>query len=268
MTVKRFLSLIVSSVGDNSMRMKIYDDYLHGCLSYAIGDEVSGKSVLIDPLQEIGTERYLLDLQDMGLSLTWIIETHLHADHISCAFEMSRLAGIPVIMGESSPVRFSYVNSAELKELDIGRLNLRIIDTPGHTAESISVILTDRSRSSDPLAVFSGDLLFAGDVGRSDLALSPEDERIMSANSFRSLRKLMELPDSVIIYPAHYGSSKCGGIFMSGSQFSTIGFERKNNRFLSFRTEEEFWKFQSRFRKMEPEGVRIIRERNITGSSK
>jgi glyoxylase-like metal-dependent hydrolase (beta-lactamase superfamily II) len=268
MAVKRFLSLIISSLRHDKMRMKIYDDSIHGCLSYAVGDQVSGAAVLIDPLNEIGSERYILDLQDMGLRLKWVIETHLHADHISCAHEISDLTGAPVVMGQSSPVSFHFEPSSKLQEIHLGQLDFRIIDTPGHTSESVSIILTDRSRSSDPLAVFCGDLLFAGDVGRSDLALTPEEERGMSANSFRSLQKLMGLPDSVLLYPAHYGASKCGGIFMSGSQFSTIGFERRNNRFLSFKNEEDFWKFQSRFRKLEPEGVRIIRERNITGSSK
>ena len=247
------------------MRMKIFDDYRHGCLSYMIGDEVTGKSVLIDPLEEIGADCYILDIQDMGMNISWIIETHLHADHISCAHDLSVKTGAEIIMGRNSPAKFKFLPAGEVNPLSLGQISLEFIDTPGHTEESVSIIAYDLARGRVPFAVFTGDLLFAGDVGRSDLNMDFEEEREMSLKAFNSLQRILELPDSTMVMPAHFGSSKCGGIFMSGSMFSTVGYERVNNRFLAFKEGGEFWKYQNRFKKAEPEGARVIRERNISG---
>ena len=249
------------------MKLKIFDDQLNGCLSYLIGDEVSGKSVLIDPSESTGAEKYLLSAQDLQLHIVYVIDTHIHADHVSCADKIARLTGSMIVMSRLSPLETEFIPSEELQSIDFGNLKLELLNTPGHTAESISIIVYDLTRSTDPYAVVTGDLLFAGDVGRSDLALTLDEEKKMSADSFRSLNLILRLPDYVLILPAHYGASKCGGIYMSGSFLTTVGYERKNNRFLRYSDDDEYWNTQHRFRKLAPESAMVIREKNIRGGS-
>ena len=253
--------------GWQQLRLKIFDDQINGCLSYLIGDEVSGKAVLIDPSERIGVEKYLLSAQDLQLHIVYVIDTHIHADHVSCAKQIAGITDARIVMSRLSPLKTDFVPSEDLREIDFGNLRFELVNTPGHTAESISVIIYDLMRSSDPYAVLTGDLLFAGDVGRSDLALLPEEERKMSADSYRSIKHILTLPDYVLIMPAHYGASKCGGIYMSGSPLTTVGYERKNNRFLESGNEIDYWNLQYRFRKILPESAMVIREKNITGGS-
>lgn len=247
------------------MKLKIFNDEKNGCLSYLIGDEVSGKAVIVDPSLEFGAEEYLLAAQDLGLHIEYVIDTHIHADHVSCASRISEISGSPVVMSRLSPLHTEFTPSEGLGAIDFGNTKLQLVNTPGHTEESISVIVFDLSRGDQPYAVLTGDLLFAGDVGRSDLAGPLEEEMRMSEKSFESLNLILSLPDFVLVLPAHYGASKCGGIYMSGTFLTTIGYERNNNVFLRFRNETEYWNAQHRFRKLEPEGAMVIREKNITG---
>lgn len=245
------------------MIWKIISDENLGCNSYLLGDEVSGSGMVVDPLGTVGADEYIMTAQDLGLSIQHVIETHVHADHRSCAAELAGKLGLKVSFGSRAKVSFDFVPLSDGESVSLGSVEATVMDTPGHTPESISLVVYDRQRGDEPILVMTGDSLFVGDVGRPDLQDAGEEEtRKASRDQYRSVRKLMELPDHTELYPAHYGASKCGGLFMSKKPSSTIGYEKRFNLLAKIGNEDEFVERQMRLLKPPPDEAKKIRSAN------
>lgn len=207
-----------------------------GCLSqasYTLGSE--GEAVVVDPRRDV--EEYLAETQKAGLKIKYVIETHLHADFVSGHRELAERSGAQVVFSSQANVGFPHLAVRNGDELKIGKLTLTILETPGHTLESICVL----GREEDRAFLLTGDTLFIGDVGRPDLVGSGgPDARSMAGFLYDSLReKILPLPDSVIVYPAHGAGSLCGRN-LSSETFSTLGDQRKTNWALKPMTREAF----------------------------
>jgi glyoxylase-like metal-dependent hydrolase (beta-lactamase superfamily II)/rhodanese-related sulfurtransferase len=197
-----------------------------GCLSYLIGCGQIGRAVVIDPGRD-RVDDYVSLARKKGLTVTEIIETHVHADHVSGAQALSAKSGARIRIHPAADAAYPNSPIEDGDELAIGTVSLKILHTPGHTPDSVSILVTDLSRGRDPWFVLTGDTLFVGDVGRPDFG----GEKA-AVNLYRSLtERLMVLPDSVEVYPAHGAGSTCGRA-MSSKTASTIGFERRFNHAL------------------------------------
>ena len=205
--------------------------------SYLIGSE--GEAAVVDPQRDV--DQYIQEAQTGGLKIKYVIETHLHADFVSGHRELAARTGAEIVFGEKAGATFSHRAVRDGDELDIGRLKLRIMETPGHTPESICVLAIDTELSDRPQKVLTGDTLFIGDVGRPDLAgAKGYTPQIMAAMMYDSLHeKLLQLDDAVEVYPAHGAGSMCGKN-LSTETSSTIGHQRKFNYALQPMTKEEF----------------------------
>jgi glyoxylase-like metal-dependent hydrolase (beta-lactamase superfamily II)/rhodanese-related sulfurtransferase len=203
--------------------MQIERFYL-GCLahaSYLVHDR--GEAAVIDPQRDV--DLYLDEARARGLAIRWVIETHLHADFVSGHLELARRSGAVVCPGAGSDAAFAHRDLSDGDELPPGSGILRVLATPGHTEESICIVAVS---AGEPVAVFTGDTLFVGDVGRPDLSPTRTPQELAGL-LFESLHsKLLRLPDSTIVYPAHGAGSLCGKQ-MSADAFSTIGRERAGN---------------------------------------
>ncbi len=236
--------------------MKI-DQYYLECLSqasYLIADESSGRAAVVDPRRDV--EQYLADAAEAGLQIDYVIETHFHADFLSGHLELAAATGAQIIFGAAANPGFPARLVADGERIRMGDTELEFLATPGHTPESISVVVRDLTglpdgevparelsdgERPDPVAVFTGDTLFIGDVGRPDLLASAgmsADE--LGAALHDSLhRKLMTLPDDTLVYPAHGAGSACGKN-LSTETVSTIGRQRVENYALAPMDVEEF----------------------------
>jgi glyoxylase-like metal-dependent hydrolase (beta-lactamase superfamily II)/rhodanese-related sulfurtransferase len=210
-----------------------------GCLahaSYLIGS--GGEAAVVDPQRDV--DIYLEDAAGQGLRILHVIETHLHADFVSGHRELARRTGAGIYFGAGSGARFNHVAVRDGDEIRVGSVLLRFLQTPGHTPESISVLVIDTDNSPEPEAVLTGDTLFIGDVGRPDLAgarMAPEELAGLLYDSLH--RKLLSLPDRVKVFPAHGAGSLCGRN-ISNEKSSTIGHERQFNYALRPMSKEEF----------------------------
>ncbi len=246
------------------MIWKTLSDEVLGCNSYILGDEVSGQGMVIDPLEAVGVKEYVLAAQDLGISLSYIVETHVHADHKSAARALAAEVGVLVSFSARAEAGFKFNPFKEGAKIILGSVQVEVIETPGHTPDSISLIVKDTHRGNDPILVMTGDSLFVGDVGRPDLADADEAEiKKASESQFRSIRKIMSLPDYTEVYPAHYGASKCGGLFMSRKPSSTVGYERRFNVLVRIEDMGEFVDRQMKLLKPPPEGAEEMRASNI-----
>ncbi|MBP2030145.1 glyoxylase-like metal-dependent hydrolase (beta-lactamase superfamily II)/rhodanese-related sulfurtransferase [Methanohalophilus levihalophilus] len=191
--------------------------------SYLLGGTTN--CAIVDPRRD--ADIYISLAEEEGLNITHILETHLHADFISGHMDLVEKTGAQIYAPASANCDFEYVALSEGDEIHIDDMTLRIIETPGHTPEHISYIVTDTSRGSDPVGVFCGDTLFVGDVGRPDLFPGRAEE--LAGKLYSSLHdKLMKLPDFCEVYPAHGAGSLCGRA-MASKRTSTIGYEKKYN---------------------------------------
>ena len=202
-------------------------------LSYIAGDGQT--AFVIDPRRDCTIYRDIADRE--GAQITHIFETHRNEDFVVGSCELADLTGATIYHGEGLP--FSYGETArEGQEFQFGAILLRVLETPGHTDESISLILADTSFSAEPLAVFTGDALFIGDVGRTDFF--PERAEEVAGLLYDSLfKKLLPLGDQVLIYPAHGAGSVCGS-GMAAREFSSIGYERLFNPALQVVSRQQF----------------------------
>src|SRR5271166_1583771 len=203
--------------------------------SYMLGSE--GVAVVVDPQRDVSL--YIDEARQQGLKIEYIIETHLHADFVSGHRELAERTGAKIYLGARAGAKFPHVDVHEGDEICFGRVILRFLETPGHTIESISIAITDLDRGGQPFAVFTGDTLFVGDVGRPDLApdMTPQQ---LSGMLFDSLhQKLLPLGDDVEVYPAHGAGSLCGKQMRPERQ-STIGKERALNYALRPASKDEF----------------------------
>jgi hydroxyacylglutathione hydrolase len=215
-----------------------FEQFYLGCLahaSYLLASE--GEAVVIDPQRDV--ELYLKAAAEQGATIRHIFETHLHADFVSGHRELAARTGAKIYMGAQSGATFEHVPVSDGFELRFGKASISVLETPGHTPESICLVVTDTQKSSAPWAVLTGDTLFIGDVGRPDL--SPRHTPAQLAGLlYDSLHtKLMTFPDSVLVYPAHGAGSLCGKN-MRAERSSTIGTERLTNYALQIESREEF----------------------------
>lgn len=219
--------------------MKVEQIYT-GCLAEAAYYiESDGEAAIIDPLRE--TKPYLEKLQADGATLKYIFETHFHADFVSGHLDLAKKTGATIVYGPNATTTFEKLDTTDGQELKLGKLTFRILHTPGHTPESATFLLLDENGKE--YAIFTGDTLFIGDVGRPDLAqkaghITKED---LAGWLFDSLRnKIMTLPDEVIVYPAHGAGSACGKN-MSSETWDTLGRQKETNYALrADMTKEEF----------------------------
>ncbi len=202
--------------------------------SYLLGG--ADACAIVDPQRDI--EVYLHAAEEMGMKITHILETHLHADFVSGHLDLADATGAVICAPKSARCRFKHRAVAEGDTFRIENMNIRVLETPGHTPEHISYVVTDRSRGKEPAAVFCGDTLFVGDVGRPDLF--PGKARELAHKLYDSLHgKLMALPDFCDVYPAHGAGSLCGRA-MGAKRWTTIGYERRYNPALQIPDREEF----------------------------
>lgn len=217
-----------------------FKQFYLGCLahaSYLIGSD--GEAAVVDPQRDV--DQYINEAAAQGLKIKYVIETHLHADFVSGHRELAERTGAGIIFGARAGATFPHLAVKDGDELKVGEVVLRIMETPGHTPEGISILVTDTATPTEPLKVLTGDTLFIGDVGRPDLAggkgFTAEQ---MAAMLYDSLRhKLLMLDDSVEVYPAHGAGSLCGKNISTDTS-STIGQQRQFNYALQPMTKGEF----------------------------
>ena len=206
------------------------------CASYLVGDTSAGVAAVIDPQWSI--EPYLQLSRLHGMRIEHVLETHNHADHVSGHGRLARATGASIHIHELAEPEYPHESFDDGWKLDLGRVQIEAIHTPGHRPEHTSFLLRDADRDGDPWAVLTGDSLFVGDVARPDLAIEPRDG---ASGIFHSLHdRLLALPDDVEVWPGHLGGSACGSAGIDLKSTSTIGFEREHNRALRFDTESDF----------------------------
>jgi glyoxylase-like metal-dependent hydrolase (beta-lactamase superfamily II)/rhodanese-related sulfurtransferase len=215
-----------------------FEQFYLGCLahaSYMLASE--GEAVVVDPQRDV--ELYLKAAADHGITIKHIFESHLHADFVSGHRELAARTGAKIYMGAQAGATLPHVPVHDGFVLKFGKASIRVLETPGHTPESICLVVTDEEKSPAPWAVLTGDTLFIGDVGRPDL--SPKHTPVQLAGLlYDSLHnKLMKLADNVLVYPAHGAGSLCGKN-MRADRSSTIGTERLTNYALQIKSRQDF----------------------------
>ncbi len=229
-----------------------------GCASYIVGCTSAGTCAIIDPRLDMVND--ILELTAAkGLKIKAVIETHNHADHISGHGELSRRTGAEIYVHEQAGVQYPHKTLKDGDELQFGVARLRVIHTPGHRPEHISLTVSDTSRSDDPWLVLTGDSLFIGDIARPDLAVPGEEGASVLYDSI--FNRLLKLDDSVEVYPAHVAGSLCGR-GMSSKTSSTIGYERKHNTAAMPRSRTEFIHDMNENLPQRPPNMYDIVERN------
>jgi hydroxyacylglutathione hydrolase len=215
-----------------------FEQFYLGCLahaSYMAGSQ--GVAAVIDPQRDVDV--YLEAARANGLRIGHVIETHLHADFVSGHRELAARTGATIYVGRQAGAQFPHVAVSQGDEIQFGQCRLRFLETPGHTLESICVLLTDLDGSPEPFAVLTGDTLFIGDVGRPDLSPSHTPQQLAGLLYDSLHQKVLSLPDGVRVYPAHGAGSLCGRQ-MSSERSSTIGEQRVANYALRAATRDEF----------------------------
>ncbi len=204
-----------------------------GCGSYVVAD--GGEAAVIDPKWEI--EDYLKIAEENGFKITYILETHNHADHLSGRGRLVEATGATIRISKDAGVEYEHEPLDDGEVVEVGGARIIVVATPGHRPEHLSFLVEDTSRSEQPWLLLTGDSLFVGDLARPDLAIEAEKG---ARSLFHSLHKLLEFEDFVEVRPGHIGGSLCGGANMSQKPDSTIGFERRFNDYLQVEEEGEF----------------------------
>ena len=216
--------------------MIVQQSFVHGLAhsSYLLGG--AGTCAIVDPRRDV--EIYLDAAKALGMRITHILETHLHADFVSGHLDLAEATGARIVAPRSAGCRFDHLPVAEGDSFGLDDLTIRVLETPGHTPEHVSYVVVDRARGPEPVGVFCGDTLFVGDVGRPDLF--PGMALELAQKLFASLHeKLLRLPDFCEVYPAHGAGSLCGRA-MGAKRTSTVGYERLYNAALQIADREEF----------------------------
>jgi hydroxyacylglutathione hydrolase len=216
----------------------ILRQYLHEdpviAASYLFGCGGRGIGAVVDPVDDV--ELYVAEAQRLGLRIRYVIDTHVHADHISGGRRLAEASGASYVLFEGAGAHFDYVPVSAGDELELGNVVVRVLHTPGHTPEHISLLVTDRARGREPWFVLTGHTLMVGDMGRTELAVSAEEG---ARALFQAAQRLRALPDHIEVLPGAYAGSVCGR-GLSGKPTSTIGFERRLNRAFALMSEAEF----------------------------
>ncbi len=222
----------------------ILKQYYLGCLSqasYLIGDEATRTAVVVDPRRDV--EEYLEDAAEAGLRIEHVILTHFHADFVAGHLELRECTGARIHLGARATAEYEFSPLADGDVLEFGQVRLKILATPGHTPEAISVLVFDLAKDREhPQAVLTGDTLFIGDVGRPDLMASVgASAQDLAGQLYDSVHRLLQLPDDTLVYPGHGAGSACGKN-LSSETVSTIGAQRRDNCSLQPMSKESFVK--------------------------
>lgn len=221
----------------------ILKQYYLGCLahaSYLIADPAAREAAVIDPQRD--TDQYLRDAEELGCTISRVFLTHMHADFVAGHLELRDRAGAEILLGAQAAAEYPFTPLADREDVRLGALRLSVLHTPGHSPESISILVFDPAHSNTrPYAVLTGDTLFIGDVGRPDLraSLGWSAERLAGMLYDSLHEKLLALPDETLVYPAHGAGSLCGKN-LSTDTVSTIGAERRDNYALQPMSRERF----------------------------
>ena len=210
--------------------MKFIQYYLD-CLSHAsylIADETTRRAVVVDPQRDVS--EYLADAKELGLTIELVIETHFHADFLSGHLELAKATGAKIVFSSVAETEFESMGVADGEIYSLGQVTLEFRHTPGHTPESLSIVVYEHPADKVPYGVLTGDALFIGDVGRPDLLASPGSTREELADKPQDSphNKLMTLPDATRVYPAHGAGSACGKN-LSTDLWSTMGDQKATN---------------------------------------
>ena len=237
----------------------ILRQFLHSepvAISYLFGCGGKASAAIVDPVGDI--EPYLAAAEATGMNILYVIDTHLHADHVSAGRDLAKAAKAQYVLFHGADAAGPFVGVHEGAVLPLGNVSASIMYTPGHTPEHISVLVTDHTRAEEPWFVLTGHTLMVGDVGRTELATSAEDgARVL----FRSLTRLKALPDHVEVLPGAFAGSVCGRR-LSGNPSSTIGFERRHNAGFRIGDQEAFVRFMQEDIPVPPPRAEEIRRIN------
>ncbi len=215
-----------------------FEQFYLGCLahaSYMLASE--GEAIVVDPQRDV--EIYLKAAEANHVAIRHIFETHLHADFVSGHRELAARTGAQIYIGAQAGAAFPHVAVHDGFHLQAGKLSIRVFETPGHTSESICLVIADEEKSPEPWAILTGDTLFIGDVGRPDLSKKFTPTQLAGMLYDNLHHKILKLADSVLVYPAHGAGSLCGRN-MRAERVSTIGTERLTNYALQIKSREEF----------------------------
>jgi hydroxyacylglutathione hydrolase len=210
------------------------------CASYLFGCKTKSRFAVVDPHVDL-VDDYIALAEAQAIPIVAVFETHVQADHVSGLPALVQRTGATAYLPANARVEFEHVALADGDVVELGNTIVEAVATPGHAAAHHAYLVTDLTRGAEPWMVLSGDALLVGDAGRPDLhAHGEESVEAMAARLHRSLtERLLELPDHVLLYPAHYSGSVCGR-GLSANPVSTIGFERRHNKALRFESEHEF----------------------------
>lgn len=231
-----------------------------GCASYLIADTSAGEGVVVDPKWEI--DEYLELASRHGFRIAHVVETHNHADHMSGRVKLVDATGARVWVHRLADAGYEHTPFDDGDEIAVGgSVLLRVLHTPGHRPEHSAVVVVDRLRGDDPVAVLTGDSLFVNDAARPDLAV---EKREGAAELYRSLQRIVSLGDAVEIHPGHTGGSLCGSARMGEKTSSTVGYERAHNVLLGMSEEDEFVETMVSALPPQPPNFKQIAEANRT----
>ncbi len=206
-------------------------------LSYLFGCGGKATGAVVDPLGEL--DPYLRSAEETGLRICYVIDTHLHADHLSEGRQLAKATGAEYVLFAEANAAPAFRGVRDRDVLELGNVIVEVLHTPGHTPEHISLLVTDRTRAQEPWFAFTGHTLMVGDVGRTELAATAEKG---ASVLFQSLQRLKALPDYLEVLPGAFSGSVCGRR-LSGKPVSTIGFERRHNAAFQIEDEEAFIRF-------------------------
>jgi hydroxyacylglutathione hydrolase len=213
--------------------------------------------MVVDPVGDL--DPYLEIAADTHTRITHVVDTHVHADHRSAGPALARATSAEYVLHESAGARLPHTAVRDGDRLELGNVSVEILHVPGHTPEHVALLVTDRTRGTEPWLVLTGHTLMVGDMGRTELATTAEEG---ARALFRSAERLRAIPDHVEVLPGAFSGSVCGR-GLSGKPWSTIGFERRFNRAFAITDEEEFVRFMLRDIPPRPERAQEIREENL-----
>lgn len=206
-------------------------------VSYLFGCGGRAAAAVVDPVGEIGP--YLRTAEAAGMRILFVVDTHVHADHLSAGRQLAEAAGAEYVLSANAAVSFRCKGVTDGEVLPLGNVSAKVLHTPGHTPEHICLLVSDRTRADEPWFALTGHTLMVGDLGRTELAVGAEQG---ARDLFQSARRLRALPDHVEVLPGAYAGSVCGRR-LSGKSWSTIGFEKRHNEAFRIEEEAEFIRF-------------------------